>query len=100
MYGFDSLRIRACARKRISGLAVPCFAGKACSRIRRYVGFPPMTQPLTTADERAQLLANGAARAAGQSIDPLPVVRLFTPDRTRPGCWPRSTRPTAIPPGG
>lgn len=39
-----------------------------------------MTQPLTTADERAQLLANGAARAAGQSIDPLPVVRLFTPD--------------------
>ncbi|SAK15236.1 putative lipoprotein [Burkholderia multivorans] len=39
-----------------------------------------MTQPLTTAAERAQLLANGAARAAGQSIDPLPVVRLFTPD--------------------
>jgi hypothetical protein len=39
-----------------------------------------MTQPLATADERAQLLANGAARAAGQSIDPLPVVRLFTPD--------------------
>ncbi len=39
-----------------------------------------MTQPLTTADERAQLLANGEARAAGQHIDPLPVVRLFTPD--------------------
>lgn len=39
-----------------------------------------MTQPLTTSDERTQLLANGAARAAGQSIDPLPVVRLFTPD--------------------
>ncbi len=39
-----------------------------------------MTQPLTSTDERAQLLANGAARAAGQSIDPLPVVRLFTPD--------------------
>lgn len=39
-----------------------------------------MTQPLTTADERAQLLANGAARAAGRGIDPLPVVRLFTPD--------------------
>lgn len=39
-----------------------------------------MTQPLTTADERAQLLANGEARAAGQRIDPLPVVRLFTPD--------------------
>lgn len=39
-----------------------------------------MTQPLTTADERARLLANGAARAIGQGIDPLPVVRLFTPD--------------------
>jgi len=39
-----------------------------------------MTQTLTTADERAQLLANGTARAAGQSIDPMPVVRLFTPD--------------------
>lgn len=39
-----------------------------------------MTQSLTTAEQRAQLLANGKARAAGQSIDPLPVVRLFTPD--------------------
>jgi len=39
----------------------------------------PMTQPLATADERARLLVNGAARAVGQSIDPLPVVRLFTP---------------------
>lgn len=39
-----------------------------------------MTQPLTTSDERAQMLTNGAARAAGQSIDPPPVVRLFTPD--------------------
>ena len=39
-----------------------------------------MAQPLTTADERVQLLANGEARAAGQSIDPMPVVRLFTPD--------------------
>lgn len=39
-----------------------------------------MTQPFTTADQRAQLLANGEARSAGQNIDPLPVVRLFTPD--------------------
>lgn len=39
-----------------------------------------MTQPLTTAEQRAQLLANGEARAAGQAIDPPPVVRLFTPD--------------------
>jgi hypothetical protein len=39
-----------------------------------------MTQPLTTDHERAQLLANGQARAARQDLDPLPVVRLFTPD--------------------
>ncbi|MBH9683561.1 DUF2958 domain-containing protein [Burkholderia cepacia] len=39
-----------------------------------------MTQPLVTADQRVQLLAVGTARAAGQDIDPLPVVRLFTPD--------------------
>ncbi|RQQ44218.1 DUF2958 domain-containing protein [Burkholderia stagnalis] len=39
-----------------------------------------MIQPLITADQRAQLLANGEARAAGRSIEPLPVVRLFTPD--------------------
>lgn len=35
---------------------------------------------LITEDERRQLLDQGAARAAGQSIDPQPVVRLFTPD--------------------
>ncbi|MDR3391877.1 MAG: DUF2958 domain-containing protein [Sulfuriferula sp.] len=39
-----------------------------------------MTKPFTTADQRAQLLANGVARAADQNIDLLPVVRLFTPD--------------------
>ena len=39
-----------------------------------------MARLLTTATERAQLLANGSARAAGQNIDPMPVVRLFTPD--------------------
>lgn len=39
-----------------------------------------MPQALTTAPERTQLLANGKARAAGQAIDLLPVVRLFTPD--------------------
>lgn len=53
-----------------------------------------MTQPLVTAEQRAQLLAVGAARAAGRSIDPMPAVRLFTPDahataagRARPGRW-------------
>ncbi len=35
---------------------------------------------LITEDDRAQLLAHGKARAAGEAIDPLPVVRLFTPD--------------------
>ena len=35
---------------------------------------------LITEDERERLLAHGRARAAGEAIDPLPVVRLFTPD--------------------
>jgi hypothetical protein len=35
---------------------------------------------LVTAEERAQLLANGRARAQGQGVDPVPVVKLFTPD--------------------
>ncbi|AWH49355.1 hypothetical protein C1925_09420 [Stenotrophomonas sp. SAU14A_NAIMI4_5] len=39
-----------------------------------------MTLPLVTADERARLLAHGAALAARQRLDPLPVARLFTPD--------------------
>jgi hypothetical protein len=56
------------------------FRGKTDSCILGSLGFPTMTHPLTTADQRARLLANGAARAAGQSIDPMPVVRLFTPD--------------------
>ncbi|GKT19049.1 DUF2958 domain-containing protein [Acidovorax sp. SUPP2522] len=36
--------------------------------------------PLLTDDDRWHLLANGEARAAGQDTDPIPVVRLFTPD--------------------
>lgn len=35
---------------------------------------------LITDDDRIRLLANGQARADGQDTDPLPVVRLFTPD--------------------
>jgi hypothetical protein len=35
---------------------------------------------LITDEQRAQLLANGRARADGQALDPLPVVKLFTPD--------------------
>ncbi len=36
--------------------------------------------PLITDAERVQLLNNGAAAARGEQRDPLPVVRLFTPD--------------------
>jgi hypothetical protein len=65
--------------KRKSGLAVlrfgvkphPCIIGLWDCR-----PCPSHSSPT----ERAQLLANGEARAAGQAIDPLPVVRLFTPD--------------------
>ena len=39
-----------------------------------------MNPSLITAEQRAQLLANGRAYAAGHAGDPLPVVRLFTPD--------------------
>ncbi len=39
-----------------------------------------MTLSLITVTERAQMLENGRAWAVGQDIDPLPVVRLFTPD--------------------
>ena len=35
---------------------------------------------LMTEDERKQLLEHGRVQAAGRAIDPLPVVRLFTPD--------------------
>ena len=80
MCGFDGLRFRVCARKRTSSSVVPRFRGKAVSCILGSVGFLTMTQPLTTSDERTQLLANGVVRAAGQPIDPWPVVRLFTPD--------------------
>lgn len=80
MHGFDGLRFRVSTQKHHSGSVVPRFRGNVGSCILGSVGVLTMTQPLTTADERAQLLANGAARAADQSIDPLPVVRLFTPD--------------------
>lgn len=39
-----------------------------------------MTTPFLTDLQREQLLANGRARAAGDAIDPQPVVRYFTPD--------------------
>lgn len=36
--------------------------------------------PLITDAQREQLLANGRAQAQGWASDPMPVVRLFTPD--------------------
>lgn len=80
LYGFDGLRIRAYPRKRTSGSVFLRFRAKAVSCILGFAGFLTLTQTLITADERAQLLTNGEARATGQSIDPMPVVRLFTPD--------------------
>ncbi|NQB80874.1 DUF2958 domain-containing protein [Pseudomonas aeruginosa] len=62
------------------GSTVLRFGTKAHPGIFGFVGRPSMTLPLVTADERARLLAHGAALAAGQQLDPLPVVRLFTPD--------------------
>lgn len=79
MYGFHGLRIRVCVRKRTAASVLPRFRGKTDSCILGFVGFLTMTQPLTTEDQRAQLLANGEARAAGHH-DPWPVLRLFTPD--------------------
>jgi hypothetical protein len=35
---------------------------------------------LITDTQRAQLLANGTAHAQGEHLDPLPIVKLFTPD--------------------
>lgn len=67
-------------RTRITMVCVCVLGIKACERIMRVAGDSAMTEPLTTDQERAQLLANGRERAAGLAIDPLPVVRLFTPD--------------------
>lgn len=39
-----------------------------------------MTQSLLTETIRQKLLSNGARSAAGEDIDPIPVVKLFTPD--------------------
>lgn len=44
------------------------------------MGWGIVMNRLLTEDERTHLLANGQARAAGLAFDPLPVVRLFTPD--------------------
>jgi len=80
MPGFVGLRFRAFPRRHASASPGSCFGSKAYPRIVGFAGFRAMTQPLVTDEQRAQLLAVGKARAAGQPIDPMPVVRLFTPD--------------------
>jgi hypothetical protein len=39
-----------------------------------------MSHPLITDEQRAELLANGARTAVGETIDPYPAAKLFTPD--------------------
>lgn len=56
------------------------FATKAYLYTLGFVDVLLMTVVLVTAEERTRLLAHGEAFAAGQTLDPLPVVRLFTPD--------------------
>lgn len=80
MYGVDGLRLRAFVRKHEGASTLPRLRGKATPNIVGFVGFPSVIPSLVTAEQRAQLIAVGAARAAGQGIDPLPIVRLFTPD--------------------
>jgi len=39
-----------------------------------------VSAPLMLPAERERLLANGRLSAAGEELDPLPIVKLFTPD--------------------
>ncbi|NYT25572.1 DUF2958 domain-containing protein [Alcaligenaceae bacterium] len=66
--GFPTSRLRVCVQRH----------GYRSAALR--FGRANVNHQLITDEERAQLLTNGQARVAGQAIDPLPVVRLFTPD--------------------
>jgi hypothetical protein len=48
--------------------------------VERYSSKEATMKKLITDAQRAQLLVNGAAHAQGERLDPLPVVKLFTPD--------------------
>jgi hypothetical protein len=50
------------------------------SAVERTLSKDAAMKTLITDEQLAQLLANGQARAEGRQLDPLPVVRLFTPD--------------------
>jgi hypothetical protein len=98
-YAFVGTRIRAFVRKHGCVSADARIRPEAQARPGRYVRFCngadrgeadiPMERSLLgdmtmnhfiTDDERAQLLANGQARATARDTDPMPVVKLFTPD--------------------
>jgi len=94
------MHIRICARKHEAGWVDARIYPEAHARIgggvRRRTGIDTdeadtqgsdpcwgedVTVPFVlTDDERAQLLANGHARATSPDFDPMPVVKLFTPD--------------------
>jgi hypothetical protein len=40
----------------------------------------PAPKSFLTEEQRREMLAHGAARARGESIDPYPLVKLYTPD--------------------
>jgi hypothetical protein len=65
------------SRERMAAVAV---TGRKAEReaFGRPVAEPAMQ--LIPDDLRSQLLANGARSAAGEQVDPYPVVKLFTPD--------------------
>jgi hypothetical protein len=86
---FTEIRIASSFRESIRvfpGSGILRFCGFAC-RIRAFVQTAKRLvlrmwdrhDPLITEDERRQLLAHGRPRR-WRGIDPLPVVRLFTPD--------------------
>jgi len=57
-----------------------CVGRKASDYADSGIGRNTAMTMLITDGDRIRLLANGQALAAGQDTDPLPVVRLFTPD--------------------
>jgi hypothetical protein len=64
-----------------SGYAALRIGTQSHSGISCFVTFNgTIMQELITDAERSQLLANGRAREMRHAADPLPVVRLFTPD--------------------
>jgi len=68
-HALGGMRIRASAWKRKTDRTFPCWSRSTVIKA-----------PLVTDEQRAALLVNGRLAAASEPNDPLPVVRLFTPD--------------------